>query len=1003
MLFSFQTESLKGQLEQLQEENKLYKQSQNTSSKQRESVHILEQELKTKTNRIKELEKEHSKCKDYQKAIIFQEQELQESRFTIKELRQQLEEAEKKSKHHKSKLSIHAKELAEAKADLVEANSIISIHKANIESLKGELSTIKQGVEDRSGKVILADEEPESDRVFSFETNGDPGDKKDIEAKLKFLVRKLKQNERELMIKTRELEKANESRSKVAKYTRSLLQELETKLSNNERKLAETEHQLNNSAIELEYEQEKRAKIEKENEKLRDDLERLQALKRKARLSEDAFALMQEAKKDKNPALDELRERLSESEKKLKDAEKEIVSKEKDFTNEIGLLKSKLKSFEALADKNDTKYKECKAELQKAREKSIEVRRASQEIETENEVKFQLSLELKTANDTVQKLDSEITILNKKNEELETQFDSMDEKLCQSLEKQYSLTEENERLSNDKKALGSRIRDLQVETADLKLALSEVDESNVEAESEKISDLEKDLSKKEKDLQNMQSVLKEKEQELQNVKIKLETSLKNSENLDKEKSKVNELQKRIEDLLKTIQEKDNDLKALRNDNEYLKKELALLEASKDEITIDSNRVHELEQQLSQYELFLTTAKEAITDYEQQIKDLSSRDKNNEVENSNKEMMKKISALESELEVYREKQNADEERLQDYEVEEKLLTAELLKLKKEAALRDNQITVTNVDVLESDPNKIDEDYQKLMDEKTTELINSENKVVELAEELDKRLKIEQETAQWIEDVEANFNKTESQLVYARDTLLAKSQELEREKCNILDLVELSRKYIKELEGSLASEKSKVEQLELALKEQRGKQTPSRDSPDGQLYQESPVKEVTNKLLSCEKERDSYKARVAELANELEETNQQLKERLDSAEKDHQKDMKKLNEETLKVSGAAKTEGDELRLRLTSRVITLQSDISELKAAHQTVIEKLKARHKKEVENARREAILEYSMKQSFNESAEDVNTSMVEMEGEMKKMVSRLVHLSLTTAIPYRPL
>ena len=35
--------------------------------------------------------------------------------------------------------------------------------------------------------------------------------------------------EKELQIKSKELEKANDSRSKVAKYTRSLLQELETR------------------------------------------------------------------------------------------------------------------------------------------------------------------------------------------------------------------------------------------------------------------------------------------------------------------------------------------------------------------------------------------------------------------------------------------------------------------------------------------------------------------------------------------------------------------------------------------------------------------------------------------------------------------------------------------------------------------------------------------------------------------------------------------------------
>lgn len=955
-------------------------------------MHILEQELKTKTNKMKELETEHSKCKDFQKAIIFQEQELQDSRYTIRDFRQQLDEAEKKSKQQKAKLSIHAKELAEAKADLDEANSIISIHKANIESLKSELTTVKQGVTERNGKVILTDDEPESDRVFSFETaNGDPEDQKDIEGKLKFLVQKLKQNERELLIKTRELEKANESRSKVAKYTRSLLQELETKLSNNERKLAETEHQLNNSTIELEYEQEQRAKLEKDNDKLRDDLERLQDINKKARLSGDALALMQEAKTGKT-GLEELKERLNESEKKLRDAEREVTTCKNNFESEVAILKSKLKSSEALADKNETKYKECKAELQIAREKSIELRRMS--LETESEDKQQAitakDTELKAANSTVSRLENEITLLNQKNEELEAQFDSMDEKLCQSLEKQFSLSEENEKLLKDKKMLNSRVRTLLDEVADLKLALSDtVDEANVESDKTRIHELENDLNEKRKDLQNVQSILKDKEQELEYLKIQHEASKRDSEKIDnEEKEKIQILNNKMEDLQNALEEKDNDIKSLKNDNE----KLSLLEASKQEV--DSNRIQELEEQVRQYELFLSTAKDTIIDHEKQINDLSSH--KDELENSIKELKKKSRSLECELEVYQEKLRGAEERLLAYEVEEKLLTAELQKCKKDMVSQESQISVTNVNVVESDPNKMEEgkdDYQKLFAEKTTELINSENKVVELAEELDKRLKLEQETTEWIEGVEANLSKTESQLVNARTTLLEKSQELEREKCNILDLVELSRKYIRELEVSLATEKSKVEQLQA----ESTKEAPmdSKDSPDGSRWlQEASVKEISDKLSSCEKERDAYKTKAGELRKELEDTKHQLKEKLDSVEKAHQKDMKKLNEETLKVSGAAKTEGDELRLRLTSRVITLQSDISELKAAHQTVIEKLKARHKKELEHARREAILEHSMKQSFNESAEDLNTSMVEMENEMKNMVSRLVNKPL---------
>ena len=80
----------------------------------------------------------------------------------------------------------------------------------------------------------------------------------------KFLVLKdrMKRIEKELYLKSKELEKANESRSKVAKYTRSLLQELENRHSEAQLKLAETDEKLKNANIELKMERERRLALE---------------------------------------------------------------------------------------------------------------------------------------------------------------------------------------------------------------------------------------------------------------------------------------------------------------------------------------------------------------------------------------------------------------------------------------------------------------------------------------------------------------------------------------------------------------------------------------------------------------------------------------------------------------------------------------------------------------------------------------------------------------------
>lgn len=992
------------------------------TTRQRESLHILEQELKSKTNKIKELEKELSKCKDYQKAVIFQEQELQDLRFTIKDLRQKLEESEKISKQLKVKLSFHGKELAEAKADLDEANSIISIHKANIEALKSEVSSSKQVTGDRRGRVILTDEDPESDRTFSFEENGEEGQKKDLESKLAFLVQKLKQNERELMIKTKELEKANESRSKVAKYTRSLLQELETKLSNNERKLAETEHQLKNSNIELEYEQEQKTKLAKEKERLNAELERLLDLNKKIRLPKDAVALMKEAKTEKHE--DQSKTKMVDAEGKLEKAEKKFALKEKELLNKIQSLETDLTSLETLANESEKKSKENEKllktaydELEKAREKLEYPRDKAHKQESVSELKQIISSkenELKSASEALNDLEKDLGVLNRKNEDLEKKLDSMDEKLCESLEKQFTLTEENEKYSKKKRELESKIIFLEEKVSDsneeistLKMALSESiceNDSNVEAEQDKIRELEKTLNEKNKELEGFKSVLEEKEKECGALKMERESNVLKASGDDEGTLKLERLEEEIEKMNKYTEElirgKDDEISALRKDNTTLKEKLALKD------TNERKRVVELEEKVLQYETYLTTAKETILEYESKINELTSLDGGEELVNRNQELENKVDSLEKQLGKYREKLGVAEEKLLANEMEEKLLTAELQKCKKnEIVTQEAAISVSSVEELQNQPTdeegEKDNDYKTLLDERTSQLVKSEKRVVQLAEELEKRMQLEKEISEWTEGVEASLGKTEKDLSGTRDTLIAKSQELELEKSNVLELVELSRTYIKELENSLAEEKSRVEELKKKLENSARDVTDGvgevrvgtpkeqvYDSFDGLRERSKSFREIAEKLAWSEKERETHKARVSELTKELEETKQQLQERLESAERAHQKDMKKINEDTFKVSGAAKTEGDELRLRLTSRVITLQSDISELKAAHQAFIEKLKVRHKKELANARREAILEYSMKQPIMESSEEMNASVIEMEADMKDMVSR---------------
>lgn len=290
------------------------------------------------------------------------------------------------------------------------------------------------------------------------------------------------------------------------------------------------------------------------------------------------------------------------------------------------------------------------------------------------------------------------------------------------------------------------------------------------------------------------------------------------------------------------------------------------------------------------------------------------------------------------------------------------------------------------------------YEHFAKDNNSKLIASEEKVIELAEELARRLTVEQETAEWIEGVENNLSSKEQELLATRENLVRKAKELDKEKYGILDVMELSMKYIKELELAISEEKENSKELERQLDDERSrvsqmveemKATRTLEKEGQGAPNESvKVKEMEERMASCEKSREMEASRVKQLQTELEDSRRKFAEELNQQRSSHVDEMRKLNEETFRVSGAASSESDELKLRLTSRVITLQSDISELKASHHQELEKVRAQHKKELENARREAILESSVKEVIPERGEEMDSRVMELEAELKQMTER---------------
>ena len=207
------------------------------------------------------------------------EKELNDARIQIISLQDQLNEAEKQIGTSTNKIAAQNKELNESRANLEEANNMINMHKASINDLKMELSQRKErkseskdipdglpAIPDLKALNLISEERFPGALSPTSDASSERGETSDIELKFMTLREKMKRIEKELFLKSKELEKANESRSKVAKYTRTLLQELEAKLNDTQQRLAETTDKLSNTTIELEMERGRRKRLESERE-----------------------------------------------------------------------------------------------------------------------------------------------------------------------------------------------------------------------------------------------------------------------------------------------------------------------------------------------------------------------------------------------------------------------------------------------------------------------------------------------------------------------------------------------------------------------------------------------------------------------------------------------------------------------------------------------------------------------------------------------------------------
>jgi hypothetical protein len=202
--------------------------------------------------------------------------DLAETRQKLIHAQDEVNETNKRLKLNSGKLIMQNREMSDIKAKLQEANSLVAVYKAKIEQMAKELmvkhnaqkAAKESGLKEQSSSLTGSTEDifysPKTTRSqqAAAATNDAVKGAQHLEDKFLVLKDRMKKIEKELYLKSKELEKANESRSKVAKYTRSLLQELEARLSDTQQKLTESDDKLKNATTELKMERERRLKLE---------------------------------------------------------------------------------------------------------------------------------------------------------------------------------------------------------------------------------------------------------------------------------------------------------------------------------------------------------------------------------------------------------------------------------------------------------------------------------------------------------------------------------------------------------------------------------------------------------------------------------------------------------------------------------------------------------------------------------------------------------------------
>ena len=206
----------------------------------------------------------------------------------------------------------------------------------------------------------------------------------------------------------------------------------------------------------------------------------------------------------------------------------------------------------------------------------------------------------------------------------------------------------------------------------------------------------------------------------------------------------------------------------------------------------------------------------------------------------------------------------------------------------------------------------ENYQSEITELRENVSGSRTEISGLNKELKRRTKLQAQILNRIESLESNLSEGCSELFNSNSKEEeSKTGEFKQEEGNVLDAIESLSKKARVLNSCLKEEKQRNCALEQNLQAQQS--APRRCS-------------------ACEK-------RESESSGLLQD--------LEDARANHRKELDRLQQSMDNESQTLRSQADEMKLKLTSKVILLQSDIRELNSKHDQELIQLNEQHRKEV--------------------------------------------------------